>query len=426
MTDLFCFESYDWQAQTGELTLNYSCNGYVFSEKIIFPNAPFVLNDEKKSALEQVLFLLHIASGISYYKAFNNPNIKINSGVLSKEQASFFNDFYYYGLAQYAAQNNLKLKFNFPFGKKEVKAFDLNLSEDAFVPVGGGKDSCVSISRLKKAGKSATLFSVNSARPIGDCKAVSKLPQITILRKISPVLLENNHLFLNGHVPISGIIAFITAVSCILYDKRYVVMSCEGSADEANFDDVNHQWSKSSVFEKMYGNLMGAIIPEYRYFSLLRPLSEMQIASQFAEYCSDYFSVFTSCNHAFHIDESKRLNRWCGNCDKCRFVFLILAPFMDKNKLIEILGGNPLNDINQEQGYLQLLGIGQNKPFECVGTYDECRLALLMLAEKKEWQDDVLIRKLLPFVQNYSKSALEKKVWEKGNDTLIPEEFKNV
>jgi len=231
---------------------------------------------------------------------------------------------------------------------------------------------------------------------------------------------------LNGHVPISGIIAFITAVSCILYDKRYVVMSCEGSADEANFDDVNHQWSKSSVFEKMFAELMGEIIPKYRYFSLLRPMSEMQIASQFAQNCSDYFSVFTSCNHAFHIDESKRLNRWCGNCDKCRFVFLILAPFMDKNKLIEILGGNPLNDINQEQGYLQLLGIGQNKPFECVGTYDECRLALLMLAEKKEWQDDVLIRKLLPFVQNYSKSALEKKVWEKGNDTLIPEEFKNV
>ena len=426
MSDLFSFDSFEWDAQSGTLCLNYMCQNYGFTEKIIFPHAPFVLSKEQQVALNQIFFLLHIAAGISYYKAFKNPLIKIKSGFLSKKQAAFFNDFYYYGLGQYAAENNLKLNFDFPYSELETRSFCLNLADEAFIPVGGGKDSCVSICRLKKAGKLATLFSVNTARPISDCKEVSKLPQITVRRIISPVLLENNHLFLNGHVPISGIIAFITAVSCVLYNKRYVVMSCEGSADEANFDDVNHQWSKSSVFEKMFGELMHSIIPEYRYFSLLRPMSEMQIASQFAEYCSDYFDVFTSCNHAFHIDECKRLNRWCGVCDKCRFVFLILAPFMDKNKLMEIVGRNPLNDVSQEEGYLQLLGIGQNKPFECVGTYDECRLALLMLSEKDEWQKDILVKKLLPFMNGLSKEDLQKKVWAKGNDTLIPEEFKNV
>lgn len=426
MSDLFSFERFEWDALSGTLCLNYMCQNYAFTEKIIFPHAPFVLTKEQQDALNQLFFLLHIAAGISYYKAFNNPLIEIKSGGLTKKQAEFFNDFYYYGLGQYAAENNLKLKFDFPYSDEEKRTFNLNLADESFIPVGGGKDSCVSICRLKKAGKSATLFSVNTARPIADCKDVSKLPQITVRRIISPVLLENNHHFLNGHVPISGIIAFITAVSCVLYNKRYVVMSCEGSADEANFDDVNHQWSKSSVFEKMFGELMLSIIPEYRYFSLLRPMSEMQIASQFAEYCADYFDVFTSCNHAFHIDESKRLNRWCGVCDKCRFVFLILAPFMDKNKLIEIVGCNPLNDASQENGYLQLLGIGQNKPFECVGTYDECRLALLMLSEKDEWQDDILVKKLSPFIERNSKENLQKKVWAKGNDTLIPEEFKNV
>ena len=426
MSDLFSFEYFEWDALSGTLCLNYMCQNYAFTEKIIFPHAPFVLTKEQQEALNQLFFLLHIAAGISYYKAFKNPLIEIKGGSLTKKQAEFFNDFYYYGLGQYAAENNLKLKFDFPSSDVEQRTFNLNLADESFIPVGGGKDSCVSICRLKKAGKSATLFSVNTARPISDCKEVSKLPQITVQRIISPVLLENNHHFLNGHVPISGIIAFITAVSCVLYNKRYVVMSCEGSADEVNFDDVNHQWSKSSVFEKMFGELMLSIIPEYRYFSLLRPMSEMQIASQFAEYCADYFDVFTSCNHAFHIDESKRLNRWCGVCDKCRFVFLILAPFMDKNKLIEIVGCNPLNDASQENGYLQLLGIGQNKPFECVGTYDECRLALLMLSEKDEWKDDVLVKKLLPFINGLSKENLQKKVWAKGDDTLIPGEFKNV
>ena len=238
--------------------------------------------------------------------------------------------------------------------------------------------------------------------------------------------LKNNEHFLNGHVPISGIIAFISVAACILYDKSFVVMSCEGSADEANFDDVNHQWSKSSAFEASFSKLTKAVIPEFSYFSLLRPLSEMQIAAEFAQNCSEYFDVFTSCNHAFHINEKQRIDRWCGTCDKCRFVFLILAPFINKEKLVKLIGCNPLNDETQEAGYLALLGIGQNKPFECVGTYDECRLAFLMLSEKKEWQNDRLVHKITPLLKDFSRNLLEKKVWAKGKSDLIPEAFKDV
>ena len=329
-------------------------------------------------------------------------------------------------MAQYAAENNLKLHFDFPHQDKKNKVFDICLSENAFVPVGGGKDSCLTIQRLLEKGMKPTLFSVNTARPIVDCKRISGLPEVTIKRIISPELIMNNDKFLNGHVPISGIIAFISAVACVLYDKRYVVMSCEGSADENNFDDVNHQWSKSSTFEILYADLMKDIIPQYRYFSLLRPMTEMQIAAAFAKKCQNYFDVFTSCNHAFHLNHEKRLDRWCGVCDKCRFVFLILAPFMDKQKLIEIIGNNPLDDSTQEQGYLQLLGLGENKPFECVGTYDECRLAFLMLAEKENWKNDFLVKKLSKCLSKVSKQELEEKVWAKGNSNLIPQEFKNV
>lgn len=426
MSSLFCFESFNWNEQTGLLSLFYSCQGYRFEERIAFPDAPFCLTQERQKALDQVFFLLHIAAGVSYYKAFGNPAIQIRSGVLTKDQAAFFNDFYYFGLGQFAAENHLKLKFDFPFGSDREKIFDLPLGSGAFVPVGGGKDSCVTITRLKRAQIPTTLFSVNTARPIEDCKRISNLPEVTIWRTISPVLLENNDHFLNGHVPISGIIAFISAASCILYDKRFVVMSCEGSADEANFKDVNHQWSKSSAFEVAFGALMAKILPSFRYFSLLRSMSEMQIAASFAKNCADYFDVFTSCNHAFHIDKSKRLLRWCGKCDKCRFVFLILAPFMPKEKLIEIIGQNPLNDPAQEQGYLALLGLGQSKPFECVGTYDECRLAFLMLSKRENWQSDYLIQKLSPLLKDYSIETLEKKVWATGRTDLIPKEFLNV
>lgn len=426
MNKPFYFKSWSWNALNGLLSLNFECGNYAFEEKISFPGAPFSLSEKRKEALDKIFFLLHIAAGVSYYKAFGNPEIKIESGKLSNKQASFFNDFYRLGLGQFAAQNGLKLKFDFPSTKGEEKAFKLGLKNEAFVPVGGGKDSCVTINRLKNAGMHPTLFSVNTARPIADCKRISGLPEVTIKREISPVLLENNDHFLNGHVPISGIIAFIAVAACILYDKRFVVMSCEGSADEANFDDVNHQWSKSSVFESSFNQMLNQIVPEICYFSLLRPLSEMQIAAEFASKCPEYFDVFTSCNHAFHINEKQRLERWCGICDKCRFVFLILAPFMDRKKLIEIIGRNPLNDIDQEKGYLALLGIGQNKPFECVGTYDECRLAFLMLAEKKEWQNDCLIQKIVPLLKDFSRTSLEKTVLAKGKSDLIPEAFKNV
>ena len=426
MSNNFSFQNYDWNCQTGELSLHYSYAEYSFTEKIVFPNAPFNLTKEESDALNEIFFLLHIAAGVSYYKAFLNPMIRISSGVLSEKQADFFNQFYYYGLAQYAAENHLKLHFDFPHQDKEGKVFDICLSDEAFVPVGGGKDSCLTIQRLLEKGMKPTLFSVNTARPISDCKKVAGLPEITIKRTISPELIVNNHKFLNGHVPISGIIAFISAAACVLYDKRYVVMSCEGSADENNFDDVNHQWSKSSAFEILFADLMRNIIPQYRYFSLLRPMSEMQIAAEFAQKCQKYFDVFTSCNHAFHLNKEKRLDRWCGVCDKCRFVFLILAPFMDKKKLIEFIGNNPLDDAKQEQGYLQLLGLGENKPFECVGTYDECRLAFLMLAEKEEWKNDVLIKKLSLQLKKIDKGQLEQKVWAKGNSNLIPQEFKDV
>ncbi len=423
MTKNFIFQKYDFNPTSGVLTLSYSCDGFVFHEKIIFPNAPFVVNKERQAALDKCLFLLHIAAGISYYKAFGNPEIEIQSGTLTQSQALFFNDFYKYGLAQFAATNHLKLSCCFPFEDKPEKLFDVHLKNETFVPVGGGKDSCLSIELLKEQGHCPTLFSVNSARAIDDCKRVSGLPQITVQRQLSPVLLENNASFLNGHVPITGIIAFILLVSALLYDKRYVVMSCESSANESNFDDVNHQWSKSSAFEESFASLTQKVLPDFHYFSLLRPLTELHIAKLFSQKCTAYFDVFTSCNHAFHLDLSKRLERWCGHCDKCRFVFLALAPFMDKKKLIEIVGGNPLADETQLQGYKELLGLGANKPFECVGTYLECRAAFVLLLQKDEWKKDFIVNKLSKEVNLLIKENEIQEVFEIKPSLMIPKEF---
>ena len=393
----FIFEKYSFDSQTGVLTLAYRADNQRFEEKITFPEASFAhLNN---AVLDKCFRLLHIAAGISYYKAVLPDNLIVLTQPLSKKEADFFERFYLMGLGQFAYQNHLDLcgKIHFPSGNVSFKE-TLLLGEGIFIPVGGGKDSCVTMELLKKTGKDLTTISVNTARPIEDCKRIGGLKDITIGREISPVLLDKTKTFYNGHVPITGILAFVMMAACILYDKNEIAMSCESSANEGNLKigqmEINHQWSKSVEFEKMFMDLVRDFLPNFRYYSFLRAYREIDIARLFCENCSAYFDYFTSCNHAFHIDKNKRLDRWCGACDKCRFVFLILAPFMEKKALIRAIGHNLLDDEDQRQGYRELLGIHGHKPFECVGTVDECREAFMALYARDEWKDDKLVREL--------------------------------
>lgn len=181
---------------------------------------------------------------------------------------------------------------------------------------------------------------------------------------------------------------------------------------------INHQWSKSFEFEKMFCGLTQSITPDFLYFSLLRPISEAFIARLFAQKCEKYFDVFTSCNKAFKLDLNKRIDRWCGSCDKCRFVFLILAPFMDKTTLIQAVGANPLDDKNQAEGYRELLGLSGHKPFECVGEVDECRWAFNQLKQNPQWQEDAVVKALeVPVVPA---------PFDVSDEHLIPKELQNV
>ena len=428
MCKVFYYKNYDFNEQTGVLTLSYQAGSHHFNETITFPKAPFVLDKTTKEALHHIFFLTHIAFGISYYKAFLSPDIQIDSGTLSPEQADFFNTFYLNGLGEFSVKNNVNLDISFPYEKTILpKKYNISFDDGVFVPVGGGKDSCLSMELLKEIGISATAFSVGSPKPITDCVQKSALNHVVLGRKIAPELLRLNETgsVYNGHVPITGLIAFLLWASSILYNYKYVAMSCERSANSPNMilggHKINHQYSKSLEFERDFFELTKTITPDFRYFSLLRPLSEMHIAKLFAQKCQNYFDVFTSCNKAFKLDEGKRLNGWCGMCDKCRFVFLILAPFMDKKTLIKIVGKNPLNDENQLTGYEELLGLSGHKPFECVGEVNECQYAMILLAQHPDWKDDKVVAKLSKKV-----SQTQSDILITSSNHLIPKRFQNV
>ena len=85
------------------------------------------------------------------------------------------------------------------------------------------------------------------------------------------------------------------------------------------------------------------------------------------------------------------MNRWCGICPKCHFVFLALAPFMPKPRLVSIFGRNLLDDASQVPGYDALLEYQDHKPFECVGEGRESRAAMAALAKRPEWREDAIV-----------------------------------
>jgi len=222
------------------------------------------------------------------------------------------------------------------------------------------------------------------------------LPLLNLKRRLAPELFEYNRLGAwNGHIPVTAINSAILLCAAILYGYDAIAFSNESSASVATLEydgqSVNHQWSKSLHFERRlreYTKLYIAV--DLDYFSLLRPWSELAVASAFAQHAR-YDDVFSSCNRNFRIRGERPVDRWCGECPKCHFVFLALAPFMSKPRLLGIFGRNLLDDAALASGFDALLQYRKHKPFECVGEGRESRAAMYILSQRPEWREDALV-----------------------------------
>lgn len=399
----FRFVAYELDEPAAAVRLRYAFDpGPEFTEEIVFEGGRVPGAEAGRAALDGVLRHLHLVAGISYYKAAAPREIAIETGPIPRRTARFLDRLYLFGLGELAYRNGIDLagRIRFPFsGDDEAPAPRWELPRRTAVPVGGGKDSVVTIEALKKAGEPIVLFSVGDYEPIREVSRVAGVPRLLVRRTLSPELLElNRRGALNGHVPISAIIAFILAAAAVFYGFDAAALSNERSADAANLAwkglDVNHQYSKSSAFERDFDALVRSrLLPGFRYFSFLRPYSELAIAALFSRAPREYRDVFRSCNTAFRLDERRRGRRWCRDCPKCRFVFLALAPFLPKAETVRIFGADLLDDPSQEAGFADMLGLGAHKPFECVGEVDECVAALHLLAASPEWRGDRLVRR---------------------------------
>ncbi|GIM91354.1 hypothetical protein Ato02nite_031470 [Paractinoplanes toevensis] len=425
--DVMRFPSYAFDPETGVATFDYVLDGpepLEFTETITFPvpsgrTAP--------DAFYRVLDLLHVVAGVSYYKV-GAPLRVLAPKPVPPAVGAFFTAIYTHGLAEYAYRNQLAhvldLTVEVPAEAGTAEPVD-NSQGRPLSAVGGGKDSIVTLEILRAAGLDPVPFSVNPNPVIKAVNAASGLDALAARRQLDPRLFELNKAgALNGHIPVTAINSLIAIATAAWHGLGPVVMSNERSASDPNLvwngHEINHQWSKGVVAE---GLLRAAVTAHAGltepYFSLLRSLSELHIAQLFARH-TIYDDVVTSCNKAFKLHDPTV--RWCGDCPKCRFVFLAMAPAMDRARLTHIFGHDLFADPAQVPGFLELLGIDAHKPFECVGEVEESLVALAML------DDDapvlVALRAAVP-PQAWAEASREA-VLTPGGETYVPEAYAKI
>jgi hypothetical protein len=355
----------------------------VFSpETVLYTDNLTLLNDPGGPVASDLVFHIGLVEAISYWKSCCCPQFVIECGSLSFAEILWWKQLWYRGLGEFFYRNGIQIgltdfvsvsaakKTPAPAPPHSFRAADLDI-----VPVGGGKDSCVSLHLLKTLGRDFLGMTVNDQPARTATFLATGYPAAKILRfkrRIDPVLLRlNAEGYLNGHTPFSALVAFLGLYAAYLVGAAHIVLSNEAGANEASVPgtDVNHQYSKSYQFEQDFRNYTAARFSlPICYFSLLRPFQELQIAKQFAA-LPQYHSVFRSCN------VGAKENIWCCNCAKCLFVYLMFAPFLSKEELAEIFGADLLNKPQLQVDLAALLGYTPEKPFECVGTVAEARAA---------------------------------------------------
>lgn len=383
-------------------------NGAVhsFSEQVTLP-AP--IQQSQTQTANALVALLAFAAGVSYYKAFVPTTVELPADCTQAHQ-DFLQRLIAGGLGEFAFVNQLPQALT-PQIQRSGQPWNLRQAPGtraarhtaentatvgaALVAIGGGKDSIVSLAALQRAGVSVTGFAINPKPPMYNSAQAAGIELVSAQRQLDRQLLQLNAAGApNGHVPVTAINSLIALLSALVLEIDAVVFSNEAGASYGNLTwqgfQVNHQWSKSSAFEQLLLENLPQQAPHY--FSLLRPLNELRIARNFAT-LTQYHSVFTSCNRAFTLHASAEQS-WCGDCPKCRFIFLMLAAFLPAQQLCAIFNGkNLFADAAQTEGFLELMGeAARVKPFECVGEPLECRVALTLARRNPEWATSALMQ----------------------------------
>lgn len=450
----FIFENYNWElvenshdtdsttgATTGtttssdlKLTFNYKIEPDIsFSPTLIIKDVDqAMINSLGSKKINNYVFNIGLAEMLSYWKSTTSPVIEIKAGNLNEEQIVWWKKLLIKGMGEFFFVNNIDftqedfVKISCTFSNEgsdlldesaagkplvstlepqstdveslatPIEPFTSSLTdlqatkEKILIPVGGGKDSAVTLEILGNHSKDVGTFAINPTPAAIDLiRAKNINNNINVERNLDPKIIElNNQGYLNGHVPISALFAFTSVFSADLFGYTHVAISNERSSNEGNVEflgqQVNHQYSKTFEFEVDFQNYIKKYFDDQApfYFSFLRPLFELQIAQIFSgntESTSEmekFHPIFRSCNRG------QKTNTWCGKCSKCLFAYIILFPFLSDEKIISYFSKDLFEDEKLWPIAQELIGIGAKKPLDCVGTHEESIVAFYISIKK--------------------------------------------
>ena len=383
----FKFESQGYHLSKNGLNVEYVFNlsdRFYFKPSFYIPRKDLMTVDEHFSKdLSILLFNIGLIELISYWKLTCSPLLIIAPFSLTPHQISFWKKLYFNGLAEFFYLNSVSadeasfMQIQAESGSQAERMKSHSL-KGLIIPIGGGKDSAVTLEILGTGRKALPLI-MNPRKATLEtiaAKGYDSNRYFEIQRSLDPRLLQmNSEGYLNGHTPFSALLAFYTLLAASMTGRCDIALSNESSANEATIEGttINHQYSKSVAFESDFRKYVRQYISgEINYFSFLRPLNELRIAALFSGYTA-YHALFRSCNAGSKTDS------WCGHCAKCLFTYIILSPFLSSEALINIFGKNLLEEESDpviKTLFDQLTGIAEEKPFDCIGTIDEVNLAL--------------------------------------------------
>lgn len=391
----FVYEAYKWEKKNGDLIIDFE---FLLEPNIKFNPSitiPLPKEDIETKQFESFIFHLGLVEAISYWKAACSPEFYIKAGCLSKEQIGFWQDLFINGLGEFFYKNNIDftqkdfLKITSNSSKRSLPVYHQEGNGD-LVLTSGGKDSAVVLEVVKKSNRRLAVLMLNPTLSALEVVKVAGIDeQIIAQRRIDPKLLElNKQGYFNGHTPFSAYLAFLGVFVSALHGLENVVSGNERSSEEGNVffrgREINHQYSKTYKFEKLFRDYSSKYLTNnVNYFSLLRPIYDLAVSKIFAHF-PKYHKVFRSCNRGV------KKNAWCGNCPKCAFVYLSLSPFLPDKKMIEIFGSDYFKKKSLDGTFQTLLGTSGHKPFECVGTIEESKTAFSLIKNKSSKADKLL------------------------------------
>lgn len=390
---------------------NYILGEHTFKPQVFIPISDIKNEWINDDFIEHLFFNFGIINAINYYKLTISPRFIIRAGKLDNDQKAFFKKLFYNGLGEFLYVNQLNITYDdfleivadTPAEKPEFRIgddFHGNL-----IPVGGGKDSIVTLEALQPMHDENICFQYNRSIYPENRAAIDSIKfagyplssSVNFNLTLDEKLLElNKQGFYNGHIPFSSCLAFASVIMAYLTNRAHIVLSNEASANEGNIPgtNINHQYSKSFEFEQDFRWYLSTYITDkIDYFSLLRCLNEYEIVQKFLKN-RKYLNIFRSCNVGTH------LNKWCAACAKCLYVYIMLYPFVERAELINIFGYDMFQNPNLLQIFIGLYNPDSTKPFECVGTKEEINYCLKLALEN--YDHNIPLPYLLQYYQTYA------------------------